>query len=102
MRFNLYHACAMAAVLAFSTTNAIALHQNEEAELAECFDADYDFAEIEAEVDADLEHCPKPSACPCGAGACPNKSPCSEYEDGVRSKVQGALWAAHADNKLRG
>ena len=87
MRFNLYHACAMAAVLAFGG-NAIQLKSNEETELAECYDDEYDIDNY-AEVDADS--CPKP----CAANA-----PKSPYEEGIRAKVQSALWDAHGNAKL--
>ena len=90
----------MAAVLAFGA-NAIMIQTSDEYDLAECYDDEYlcdDFAEI----DADSSHCPKASpcaACPAAAGKGPALS---DYEEGVKAKVQAALWAAHAENKLRG
>ena len=102
MRFNLYHAASMAAVLAFGA-NAIMIQSPEEYDLAECYDDDYlcdDFAEIDTEVDS--SHCPK--ATPCAAcAAAAGKGPCpSAYEEGVKAKVQSALWEMHANNKLGG
>ena len=92
----------MAAVLAFGA-NAIMIQSPEEYDLAECYDDDYlcdDFAEIDTEVDS--SHCPKATPCAACAAAAGKSPALSDYEEGVRAKVQAALWAAHAENKLRG
>ena len=102
MRFNLYHAASMAAVLAFGA-KAIMIQQEDDLDLAECYYAD-EFAcdDAFAEVDADSEHCHKPTPCPACAAAA-GKSPCpSAYEEGVKAKVQSAMWEAHANSKLGG
>ena len=103
MRFNLYHAASMAAVLAFGA-KAIMIQQEDDLDLAECYYAD-EFAcdDAFAEINADSEHCHKPTPCPaCAAAAGKSPSISADYEEGVKAKVQAALWAAHAENKLRG
>mmetsp|Transcript_18565 Transcript_18565/g.24975 ORF Transcript_18565/g.24975 Transcript_18565/m.24975 type:complete len:181 (+) Transcript_18565:139-681(+) len=129
MRFNLYQTFAMAAVLAYGSL-AVSTNDDIDEELiglpqifderddfgfAESynFDGDEEYDDTLAEVDGEAD-CPckdgehkhhhhaatlaSASASPCGGGC----KPPSEYEEGVKAKVQSALWDTHANSKLQG